>query len=112
MERLYPPYGHSRTASGERIDFRALVSEAGHRLPVVSHRWPEVRLVRGPSFKAWLRPGVFALCVSVDGIAAEPRSRDWYEEILARLAYQFHDWMAKEVFRFARRRSEMGGDRG
>jgi hypothetical protein len=50
---------------------------------------------------------VFALCVSIDNIAAEPQSRDWYKEILARLAYQFHDWMAKEVFRFARRHSEM-----
>ena len=107
MERLYPPYGHSRTVSGEPIDFRVLVSEAGFRLPIVSHRWPEIRLVQGPSFKAWLGPGTFALCVSTDDIAAEPYSRDWYREILARLAYQFHDWMAKEVFRFARRRFEM-----
>jgi len=107
MERLYPPYGHSRTVSGEPIDFRVLVSEAGFHLPIVSHRWPEIRLVQGPSFKAWLRPGMFALCVSMDNIAAEPRSKDWHKEILARLAYQFHDWMAKEVFRFAKRRSEI-----
>ena len=107
MERLYLPYGHSRTVSGEHVDFRVLVSEAGLRLPVVSHRWPEIRLIQGPSFKAWLSPGKFALCVSIDNIAAEPRSKDWHKEVLARIAYQFHDWMAKEIFRFARRRCEM-----
>jgi hypothetical protein len=108
MDRLYPPHGYRKAPEGELIDFRLLVMKAGYRLPIVSNRWPEVRLVQGPSFKGWVAPGVFAWCVSTDGIPHGRESREFHEEILARLAYQFHNWMAKEVFRFARRQQSHG----
>lgn len=99
---LYPPHGHRPAPEGEPVDFRDLVARAGYRLPVSSFHWPDIRLVSGPSFLAWLAPATFAHCVSTDGIPHPRDSEEFHEEILLRLAYQFRHWMALEVFRSAR----------
>ena len=97
---MYPPPALRAHATGVTVPFDALCVAAGVRR-VVSGRWPDVR-VHGEAldFKA-VTCGRVVCCLGRPLLPSDPGQRA--RVMLDKLAYQFHDWAAREVMAAARR---------
>ena len=104
MDLMYPPPELRVDAAGVPVDFVSLCETAGLRV-VVTGRYPDVRLHREPvDFKA-VSPGRVAYCLGLPLLPDDPSQRA--RTILDKLAYQFHDWAAREVVAAARRQASV-----
>lgn len=91
--------------SGEVVAFEALCALAGIRCTVTG-RMPEVRLHgQAEDFRA-VAPGRNIACLGRPLLAGDPRLAA--RQVLDKLAYQFHDWAAREVLAADRRRPRSG----
>jgi DNA-binding transcriptional ArsR family regulator len=92
---LYPPPQIKSVPAGEPAPFDALCKKAGMRMVVSAKRLPDVRIHGGAfDFKA-VAPGKVAYCIGLPLLGGTINSMA--REIILKLAYQFHDWAAREV---------------
>lgn len=101
MMLMYPPPQLRPRPAGVPVPFEALCRKAGMRVIVSTSAPPDVR-VHGEAvdFKA-VAPGRVAYCLGLPLLSGDARAKA--RAILHKLAYQFHDWAAREVVAFDRR---------
>jgi DNA-binding MarR family transcriptional regulator len=101
MTILFPPPEIRSRPSGEPVAFDLICLKAEMRLVVSTSTPPDVRVHReSVDFKA-VAPGRIAYCLGLPLLTGDPRQKS--RLIIAKLAYQFHDWAAREVMAADRR---------
>lgn len=92
---MFPAPRYRPKPMGRAITLVELCKTAGIPMAVSSATPPNIRLHDEASdFKA-VSPGVVFYCLGTPGLPDDPRERA--SLILQKLAYQFHDWAAREV---------------
>jgi DNA-binding transcriptional ArsR family regulator len=101
MQIMFPPSEVRCVPSGEQVDFGALCRKAGMKCIVSANNLPDVRIHSGSvDFKA-VAPGKAIFCLSTSLLSGNIQEKA--RQILFKLAYQFHDWAAREVVAAYRR---------
>lgn len=90
-----PPPRVARTPQGRRLDFAAIVAEAGMPDVVSTHSPPMIRVHGGEHDFKVPRAGGATYCIGGATLPVDRTARA--REIMRRLAYGFLDWAARET---------------